>query len=331
VSLAADNFIGPVLSHVMLGYVGAPAYPIEWVREDLTTVRNNNDVMPTPPGIYYLEVLSVPTTAQGMGQYVIDPLLTVTDEVVLQLQTGIETEAQLQHVPTQGTLRLWENRRFMLVEGEHYRADYSTGKIELLTRSTAGSILTADYRYPVASLGPINFSWNTADFTTLPGVVMAFGKRAKVGDKVAVVVYPDRVEAANAYGGRFDATFEMDVITQDPNQMEEIADLVIMYLWGQKRAVLSSEGIEINEVSMGGEAEETYDENADIYYYNASMSIQVQADWEIHVPLPLTISRVTASTPTGDTSTLTGDIKSRLFFATVPIIAGRNNQFERIG
>lgn len=337
VALAADNFVGAIMSHVMLAYVGQPAFPLEWVREDLAAVRANNDVMPIQPGIYYLEILTAPTAAQEVGTFVIDPLLTQSDEALLQFQSGIEREAQLQRVPVQGTLRIWENRRFLLTEGLHYKVNYDNGAIELLTPFAVNAVLTADYRYAVESMGPINFSWNTPDFKTLPGVVMAFGKRAKPGDKVAIVVYQDRVETANAFGGRFDATFEFDVIAQDPIQMEEIADLVIMYLWGQKRPILSSEGIEITDISMGGEAEEVYDEQADLYYYNASMTIAIQADWEIHVPLPLTISRVqtntqerTAANPSSAFNTIVNDVKSKLFFATAPVIAGRNNNFERI-
>ena len=340
VSLSADNFMGTVHSHVMLAYVGAPAFPIEWVREDLACVRANDDKMPIAPGIYYMEILTAPETAQGTGTFVIDPLLTATQEPVLYFETGIEQEAQLQQLPVPGTLRLWENNRFLLQEGVHYDLDYATGAITFKTRFPPHSVLTADYRYAVPSMGPISFSWNKADFKTLPGVVMAFGKRAKPGDKVAIVVYGDRVETAHAYGGRFDANFEMDVISQDPHQMEEIADLVIMYLYGVKRPHLSTEGIEITEVSMGGENEETYDETADLFFYNASMSLQMQADWEIHIPLPLTISKVTPTTKQMDltsdptsrelTSTIIGDVQSRLLFATTPILKDRNSNFERI-
>jgi len=340
VQLSADNFLGAVESHVMLAYVGAPVYPIEWVREDLACLNANQGVMPTPPGIYYLEILSAPENAQSEGSFILDPLLTVNDEPVLRFISGIENEAQLQHLPVRGTLRLWENRKFLLSEGTHYRVDYETGAIELLIRSAAGAVLTADYRYSVPSVGPIPYQWNHSNFFTLPGVVLAFGKRGKVGDKVAIVVYEDRVQTANAYGGRFDATFELDALARDPTQMEELADLIIMYLWAQKRSVLSSEGIEITDISMGGEAEEIYDETSDDSFYNASLSIQMQADWEIHIPLPLTISRVTPTTALTDktaspldikqATTITLDVQNKLFFATMPVLAGRNNNFERI-
>src|SRR5574338_1269213 len=89
VSLAADNHLGTIDSHVMLAYVGEAAYPIEWVREDLAAVRANNDVMPIRAGIYYIEILTVPTTAAGIGTFVVDPLIEVTDEAVLVFQSGI--------------------------------------------------------------------------------------------------------------------------------------------------------------------------------------------------------------------------------------------------
>lgn len=334
VQLSADNFKGTVHSHVMLGYVGAPTYPLEWVREDLKAIEANGGYMPTMPGVYYMEILTAPTTPNEPGTYVLDPLVTVPDEPVLHFQSGIEREAQLQNLPVPKTFRLWLNRRILLAEGTDYTVDYATGEIRFLARFDPGSMVTASYRYAVPSIGPIDWYWNTADFKTLPGVVMAFGKRAKEGDKVAIVVHPERSPVANAYGGRFDVSLDLDVITTDPNQMEEIADLAVLYLWGDKRSALSFDGIEVVDVSMGGEAEDTYDEQAELFYYTASLSVQLQAEWEIHIPLSLTISRVT---PGGAPPGLSGAnapplqiATSDLLFQTVPINVGRNNSFERI-
>jgi hypothetical protein len=335
VGLSADNFIGTVQSYVMLAYIKHPVYPLEWVREDLNCVRENGDVMPTPPGVYYIEILKVPENAQDVGYFAVDPLLTVTDEPVLHFLSGIEHEAQLQHTPVKGTVRLWQNHNYLLIEGTDYTVNYENGAIYFITSFNPDALVTGDYRYAAPSMGPIPFVWNTADFKTLHGVVLAFGKRAKVNDKVAVVIYPDRVEAANAYGGRFDTTFELDVLTQDTNQMEEIADLVTMFLWGEKRPILSIEGIEITNISMGGESEEPYDETGDLNYYMASLTVEIQTDWEIHLPLPLTISRIAPKGGIQDVlaglSPVQAGPNNSLFFQTVPIIAGRNNAFERIG
>jgi hypothetical protein len=341
VQLSADNFLGPIESYVMLSYLDKPAYPIEWVREDSAAVRENDDRMPTAPGVYYLEVLKAPTMEGEAGQFVIDPLLTVTDEPVLVFQSGIEREAQLQNLPAQGTLRLWENRDHALIEGKDYQVDYANGAVTFLTRFYPRSVITADYRHAAPTIGPVDFYWNTANHSTLPGVVLAFGKRARTDDKVAIVVYADRQETAHAYGGQFEVSFDLDVISRDPIQMEEIADYLVMALWVEKRARFSSEGIEIKEVSMGGEAEESYDEQADLMFYNASVSLQLAADWEVHYPIPLTISRVTPTSAEADVShdadrrtsapsTLV-PVTSDIFFATAPVIVNRNASFERIG
>lgn len=333
VQWSPDNYVGTIESHVMLAYVGQPAYPLEWVREDLEAVRTQGGVRALP-GVYYLEVLEAPTNPSEPGYFVIDPLLTVTDESVLRFQSGIEREAQLQQVPVEETLRMYLNQRFLLKEGVDFRADYTSGAIEILGTFGANDRLTADYRYSSPSVGPIPFYWNTADFKTLPGVVLAFGKRAEKGQKVAVVIYQNRVDTAQAFGGKFEANFDVEVIARDATQMEEIADLTVMYLWGQKKELLEREGIEVLDVNIGGEGEEPADETGDLYFHTASLTIQLRADWEIHVPLPLTISRVTPTTPAGDVDPNAPSglqkVQSQLFFLTHPVVVGRNNDYERI-
>lgn len=339
--LSADNFVGVVTSHVMLAYFDKPAFLLEWVREDTAAVRANEEQMPTRPGIYYIECTKAPTNAGEEGEFFIDPLLTVSDEPLLLATSGVESEAQLQNTPVQGTVRLWENHHHPLFEGRDFTVDYQTGLITFKTRFLPTSVISAQYRFAAASIGPVAWQWNKADWNTLPGVVLAFGKRGKVGDKQAIVVYEDRVDVANAFGGKFDVSFDLDVIATDPEQMEEIADYTVMALWGEKRAQLSTEGIEVTEVSLGGEAEESYDEQADINYYNASLSIQIQSNWEIHIPLPFTISHAT-TTRSSDEASVDADRRAPaqsgivpmnqggLFFATVPIVVGRNNFYERI-
>ena len=337
VALAGDNFVGTVFSHVMLAYVGEPTYPLEWVREDLNRVRANHGQFPIQPGVYFLEILTVPTNANETGTFAIDPFLTITDEPLLQFISGVEHEAQLQEAPAKGTLYLWDNSRYLLREGVDYTCDKS-GAVQFLATHNPGSTITASYRFTTPSIGPVPFHWNTADWTTLPGVVLAFGKRACVGDKVAIVVTQKREDTALAYGGKFEMSFDLDVIATDPLQMEEIADFAVMSLWSEKKPKLELEGIEIIDISLGGESEETYDETADIYYYMSSVSLQMRADWEVHVPLPLTISRVTASTPKGDAEAPPGQVGpstilpvfNNLYCASTPIAVGRNHEFERI-
>lgn len=330
VQLSPDNYIGQVHSHVMLAYVDQPQYPIEWVREDSRVVRESGG-MPTPPGVYFLEVLHAPTSPGETGLFVIDPLLTVTDEAVLLFQSGVEREGQLQQLPVQGTARLYENGRFLLTEGQDYTLDYSTGQVTLTRYFGTGSKLSADYRYAAPSVGPIEFTWNSSDATTLPGIVLAFGKRSEKGQKVAVVVYQDRVQAAEAYGGKFEVNFNLDILARDSIQIEEVTDLTMMYLWAHKKPALELEGIEIVDVSIGGETEEAVDETGDEYYYMANMSVQLRADWEVHQPMPLTITRVTPlSNETPNAQNKLQTAVGRPFYNSFPILMGRNSDFERI-
>lgn len=330
VALSGDNFVGNVQSYVMLAYVGEPAYPIEWVREDLNAVRANNGVIPLAPGLYYIEILTAPENPQTPGSFVVDPLLTVTEEPLLRFQSGIEREAQLENIPTLGTVRLWVNGRILLQEGTDFVLNYTTGAVSFLARFSPNDQVAADYRYPVPSLGPFDFQWNTADHTALPGVILAFGKRARAGDKVAIRVTADRDETALAYGGKFEVSLDLDVLSQDTTSTEELADLAVMFLWGEKKPYLEAEGIEILDISIGGEAEETYDETGDVNYYTASLSLQFRADWEIHVPLPLSLSKVTQEKKDGSDGLVYAG-PSTLFYQTFPTIVGRNNDFERIG
>lgn len=330
IKLSPQNLLGTVESHVMLSYLDTPSYLLEWVKEDFNTVKENGGSMPIPAGVYYLECLDAPTNPNEVGHFIIDPLLTVTDEPLLQIVSGVETSAHLQQVPVQGTLHIWLNRKIPLYEGKDYTVNYTTREVTILVNLIPGAILTSDYRYPVDSIGPLEWKWNTADWKTLPGVILAFGKRGKKGDKIGVVVYDDRVDTATAHGGKFEVSFDIDVIAQDPMQMEEMADYALMSLWHEKRPNLSFEGIEVTEVSIGGEAEEAYDEVADTFYYTASMSIQIQSDWEVHLPLPFTISGASAATLPDGSPGIQPVSQTELFFATVPIIVGRNSNYERI-
>lgn len=323
VQLAADHHLGTVVSHVMLAYFGEPVFPLEWVREDMGAIRANNGTFPSPSGVYYLEVLSAPPDPQRPGQFIIDPLLTVTDEWLLRFNTGTETRVTLAHPPVPKTLRVWLNRNTLLKEGTDFTVNYTTGEVAILSNRFKGSYWTADYRYAVESIGPVDFYWNQSDTKTLPGVVMAFGKRAKVGDKVGIVIYPDRVDTAKAYGGRMDVSFDLEVIARDAVQVEEMADYTMMALWSDKRSSLSFEGIEIMECSISGESEDVYDEAGDDYFYTANLSLRIQTDWEVHTPLPMTISKITPE--------VTPLSHGKLFFGAHPVLVGRNNDFERLG
>lgn len=292
VALSGDNFMGTLESFVMLTHVPGklPAYPVEWVREDSPVIERNGGVMPTPPGAYFLEILEAPERVGDTGQFIIDPLLRISGEPVIRFQTGFEQEATLAHDPIPGTLRLYENGKILLLQGRDY--NISGRKIQFLTRFYKNYRIDADYYREGESIGPIPFQWERANRSALPGVVIAFGKRAVKNDKVVIAITKEREDTANVYGGKFELSFDMDVLARDTIQAEEITDLILMYLWSDKKGVLEDDGIEITDISSGGESEESYDDTSGDSYYTTNISISLRSDWEYHEPLPLSIAKV---------------------------------------
>jgi len=291
--LAADNFQGTVQSYVYLAHVdGKPNLSIEWVREDYVAIQNNGGYFPTVPGIYFLDFCDENGNPTDQEFYV-DPLIDVIDETPLKIN---DTQYQLEEGKfLKGTLKLYRMPgNIRLYEDTNYTADPATGLVTLIDElnDDDGEFVSADYRCPGETTGPWKVFENRALREPIPGAVLAFGRRITKGDRLAVVVQRKRTIAALEYGGRWDLTLDVDVIARDPLSQREILDQTALYLWATARPRLSSQGIEVLAVNMGGETEEVYDENADDYFYNASFSMQLQTDWSIHVPLGITLRGV---------------------------------------
>lgn len=281
VDLSPDNYIGVVRSYIYLTRVnGFSGLAIEWVREDLLAIQQNNGRFPSQPGVYYIDLTQD-------NEFYVDSLLDVRDEAVV---ASSPTEAQLQQPFITGTLLLYEMPTgYQLVDGVNYTADPATGAITLSRPLSANQYLVADYRYQGPTSGPWPIVENRSNNKAIPGVVLAFGRRNKKGDRMAVVVQPIRDSAALEYGGRWDLQVEIDIVARDVYAQQEIADQSVIYLWGIARPRLSTEGLEMTDVSMGGESEEVYDETGDEYFYNSTISMTIQTEWKVFVPLVATL------------------------------------------
>lgn len=347
VDLSADNYIGMVESYALLTRVkNKPGTSIEWLREDSRAIQENGGRFPSPPGVYFIDIQSV-DQANGTGQFYVDPLLDVYHEPITMLS---ETQGQLQHAPLSGTVRLFEMpSAFLFQEGINYTLDLDengkpNGGFTLVQPLTGGRWLQADYRYPAESRGPFTFQELHADNKAIPGVVLAFGRRAEAKDQLAVMVHDIRRPAYLEYGGRWELTLDFDVLSRDVFAQQEILDQTVVYLWGILRSRLSHQGLEISDVSMGGESEEVYDENGDDYFYNASFSLTCQTDWSIHVPIdswlrqvaPLTVAeaRQIAALPDDQLAGQTGNIQiiEALGLESIrdPFWSGRAGTFELV-
>lgn len=202
--------------------------------------------------------------------------------------TDILAEIQIGTAASTLTLALEDAGDFALNE--------STGEITFLHEFEPLTSVVADYKYPEATLGPFDIKdGGVANTDAIPGAVLAFGHSLRGGDAGAIVVTRDFEPVADVYGSKADVSLDIDVIARDHMTRSEIADLVVLYLFQQRREKLAEEGFAIEQVSMGGEAEEPYDESAEDYYYLANISISMKTDWEVYVEKPLLIRRVVPS------------------------------------
>ena len=299
--LSADNFQGTVHSYVMVARVeDRPGLAIEWVREDGRAIQRNNGVFPTAPGVYYVQIDQV-SDQLDYFTFFIDPLLEVIDETVALANptTGRLHAGKF----LDGTLRLFQMPgNVPLIENVNYTTDPTNGAIFLMNPLPAGSYLSADYRWPATTpeespaVRPNNEPWTGKPdhglVEPLPGVVLAFGRRIEPGDTMAVVVYRDRCLSALEYGGKWDLNLDFEVVARDPITQRSVLDQTVSYVWGVLRPRLSTEGIEVQGVSLGGETEEVYDDVGDDYFFTASFSVSLQTDWSMHVPIGAFITRV---------------------------------------
>jgi hypothetical protein len=300
--LSADHFQGTVMSYCYLMKVyGKRGTTLEWIREDGVAIRDNNGVFPTQRGVYYIEVQKEEITVRGVPSerlvFYVDPLLEVVDETPLVLTPLLSEVAAGSFHP--GSLRVYEMPGNISYYNEiNYMADPTTGQITLAAPMAPGTYLSVDYRHAGTSTGPFPIPENGANVEAIPGVVLAFGRRAYEGDIMAVVVGDRREMVAKEFGGRWEVSLDFDIMARDLYAQGEITDRTLMYLYTEARDRLSTQGIEITSVSMGGEAEEIYDETGDDYFYTASLSLSVLTDWAIHIPLPITLTRAISTTVT---------------------------------
>jgi hypothetical protein len=182
-----------------------------------------------------------------------------------------------------------------ILKGGDYDVDLSTGVVTLARPLQAGDVLTAYYNYPTQTEGPFGVKPEHSNNKAIPGVVLAFGKQLEDGDKQAVVVYPQRCSTASEYGGRWEVGVDLDIITRDPMTREELSDLLMMYFFAIRKENLTDQGLELVDISFGGESEDVYDDTSQDYFYNSSLSLTFQTDWSILVPLPLTLEQVVPS------------------------------------
>lgn len=237
----------------------------------------------TPPGRYYLGMTED-------NQYTILPLYIVEKELVIGLTTGLELTSSLDHsnvfafLDKLYTQKTHKSEKLVLEKGVDYTLATS-GVITFLNPLVAGTSLYANYRWEGTIIGPLPLPNSYyADNTSLPGVVIAFGARAKKGDRLVILVHENRELASKVYGGHWRVSLDISIFTRSPQELAELTDHIIDDLWARKRNKLIYEGITLEELEPTGESEEVYDANTGDIYFTSSINLVLMSEWKRFVP-----------------------------------------------
>lgn len=299
VRLSPDNFQATRRSFVYKAKEGnKPGVSVEWVVEDAVAIQNNSGVFPTMPGVYTVEIVDSERDSRGIPTgrhlFTIDPQILQQNEGVKMLSP---TVGLLKNIPLSGSLKVFElPSNYLLVEDEDYNLDLETGEILLFEPLPSGLSLSADYYVQGEVSGPWPIESNRAHFKALPGVGVAFGRRIVPQDRIPIIITDIREPCDLEYGGRWNFSVDIELWARDKDDQREMADLMLAWIPTILRDHLSVIGVEVETVGYGGEAEEVYDDVGDDYFYTASISMQVQSDWQIHVPIS---SKIRSLTPVG--------------------------------
>lgn len=301
--LTWDHYMGVQYSYCGPAKVGNyPGFFLEWTRENSVAIQNNNGVFPSPPGVYFIEITSSDINT-GVHAFTVDPMLEIIDELVMMpdVDRGVLARPFIT-----GTLRVYESPSgFLLTEGVDYTSDPVTGEILFTRPIPTNSSYYADYRYQGTKVGPFEIFENRAHFAAIPGVILAFGRRISLGDQVAILISDRREPSSQEYHGKWELPVELELFARDVYDARYMTDQTAMYLMFTLRERLSWEGIEITETSVGGEMEDVYDDNADDYIFGSSISLTVQTDWSVQVPIPARVRQLSAISA-GDRVSLPG-------------------------
>jgi len=258
---------------------------IEWVRDDYDNIEDMS-----APGFYIVKVTEHQQDTNEF-KFVIDPYLRVDDEE-LKIEFLENTEGgYLKNVPINQNSEIVfsQSHSFEFKPKLDYTIDYQTGKILFKESVKNFEPIVVDYQVLGKRMGPFSTEYYKLNNVAVPGVVLAFGDRLRVGDEQVVVVDKEQRPIAKVFGGRWLLDVDILVVAQDPDQQERIADFVVSRIWLEQEA-LANEGIAIHDFSLTGEAEEP--EIDEEYNFTAGIAFSIETDWEMFIPLITEVRKI---------------------------------------
>ena len=287
--LSLSNFVAVHHGRASLSNLkGISGHSIEWVRDDQENMKNLS-----APGFYIVKITEHQENSNSF-KFVIDPFLLVDDEQ-LQITFMKNTEgAILKNKPINPNSEIVfsERNQFEFKRDIDYTLDYQTGELLFKNSVKQYEPIVVDYQVIGKQMGPFETEYYNLHNDCIPGVVIAFGDRLKVGDEQAVIIDKETGPVAKVFGGRWMMNVDLIGVAQDTDQQERLVDYVITAFWAEYQDRLANEGIAISEFSLTGEAEDLEVEIPEEYNFTGGVSFIVETDWELYVPMITTVRRI---------------------------------------
>lgn len=291
VRYSADNYKGIRHSYATLFKPkGTRGTSIEWLKEDGVAINSNNGFFPSPPGFYFVKITEIDDYTKILT-FSVTKFLDVSSEI---MRLNSLSDGVLVHPPLQNTvtLRVMPSN-YELFEDINYIVNYTTGEITFVQPlPNPPAYVEASYRYNGGVTEGFKVQENYYHKNAIPGVLMAFGRRSFLNDVMVICITQLREPAYKIYGGKWTGSIELDCFSKDEYEQREISSWTAHFIEAMLRPAATAFGIEITEVSSGGETEEPFDDVADDYKYSESISVSVETEWEMHVPIVGRVSSV---------------------------------------
>lgn len=135
---------------------------------------------------------------------------------------------------------------------------------------------------------PISFNQNLENILYQQEYALTYDpENATRADGYVASVY--KTPSHKEFVGAWSQQIEVRVVTQSPNDMEELADICAVTLQGHRRLALQQEGVFIKSISASGESSRKYS-NDNLYVTN--ITIDARTEWKIHIPINNLFERI---------------------------------------
>ena len=278
--LSMDNFVRNEISYSILANLqNKICNSIEWVKDDTLNIDNLST-----PGIYIVKIIED-------KKFVVSPYLSIYSEQLVPkyIQDTIGFNFKNKNINPESEI-IYSNDYGEFKRDIDYSIDYNLGLV-LFKKEITEQInifeedLFCDYQILGQQLGPFDCDYYYANNTAIPGVILAFGDRIKVGDEQAVIIEKEQCETAKVYGGRWQMSVDIITVSQDPDQQERLTDYAVSMFWAQWQDKLVDEGLNVTEFSLTGESEDLELDIPEEYSFTGGISFNVETDWELSFPL----------------------------------------------